>query len=172
MPQNLKTDPSIESDDLPILSREEEALVEAIASGAGNAEAYRIAYDAHGYNANALAVRASRKIASSKIQRHLRALQSVGLAKASLSREDRIKDMLSLAQRAEDKGNFGAAYQAHNAVNALLGLNVERFEDVTQRTDAVQTLKEIARDHGNDLAASLAAKAGIEWNAPADTTKH
>ncbi len=171
MPQNLKTSPQRCDDDLPILSPEEERLVEAIASGKGHAEAYRIAYDADGYNANSLAVKASRKIASAKIQRHLRAVQSVGLAKIGLSREDRIRDRLAFAARAENAGNFGAAHAAHDAVDTLLGIKVERYEDVTQRIDSVAMLKEIAQA-SPELAASLAAQHGIEWSTPADATKH
>lgn len=172
MPQNLKTAPESDDDELPLLSAEEEALVEAIAAGHGNAEAYRIAYRADGYSPNALAVAASRKINSPKIQRHLRALQATGLAKTSLTRDARIKDRLAFAARAERAGNFGAANGAHDAVDKMLGHMIDRVADVTA-SDPMQTLKDIAQ-HQPDLAASLAAQAGIPWDADQDakSTRH
>lgn len=161
MPQNLKTKPDSSDDELPILTTEEERLVELLTSGnVGHSEAYRIAYEADGYGANALAVKASRKIASAKIQRHLRAIQSVGLAKIGLSREDRIRDRLAFAARAEHAGNFGAAHAAQEAVDGLLGLKIERYEDVSKSTDPADMLRQIAKDQP-DIAASLAAQAGI-----------
>lgn len=164
MPQNLKTTPASEIDELPLLSQEEERLVELLTSGKGNAEAYRLAYGADGYNPNSLAVKACRKIASPKIQRHLRALQAVGLAKLGLTREDRIRDELAFAQRCEDAGNMGAAGQARDRINQLLGLKVDRFADVTESTsDPVAILKDIAASDPK-VAEQLAAKARIDWS--------
>lgn len=170
MPQNLKTDPAPAADDLPELSREEEQLVELVASGMGNSEAYRMAYGAQGYGANALAVQASRKIAQAHIQAHLRALRAVGHAKLGLSYEDRIKDELAFAQRAEDAGNFGAAGQARDRINKLAGLYVEKVQDVTDH-DPHRTLKQI-EEVNPDLAASLAQQHGIDWKADETATKH
>ena len=169
MPRDLKTEP--QTDDVAdTLSVEEEKLVELLSAGKGNAEAYRLAYGADGYSPNALAVRASRKIAEPKIQYHLRKLRSVGLANLSLSFEDRIRDEMAFAQRAENEGNFGAAGQARDRINKLAGLYVEKVQDVTG-VDPVQTLKDIAQ-HQPDLAASLAAAHGIPWKADEGATKH
>jgi hypothetical protein len=167
MPQNLKSSPSTALDDLPILSVEEEAFVQAIAIGKGHSEAYREAYGAHGYNANSLKVAASRKAASPKIQRHLRSLQSVGLTNISLTREDRIRDELAFAQRAEDAGNYGAAGQARDRVNQLLGLKVERFEDVTAvNTDPIEALRNIEREYGAETARKAAQRLNMPWPIP------
>lgn len=161
MPQNLKSKPTPEFDELPILSAEEQRLVELLTEGkVSNAEAYRIAYDAVGYNAASLAVAACRKISTSKIQAHLRALQASGLANVSLNRDARIKARLAFAQRAENAGNFGAANGAHDAVDKMLGHMVERFEDVTKSHDPADMLRQIAKDQP-DIAASLAQQAGI-----------
>ena len=106
------------------------------------------------------------------LQSDLRAAQSVGLAKVGLTREDRIRDRLAFAARAEQAGNFGAAHAAQDAVDTLLGIKVERFEDVSQRLDVEQTLQDIARSAGPEVAAALAAKHGMEYSPPADATKH
>lgn len=171
MPQNLKTKPAADLDDLPILSAEEQRLVELLAEGkVSNSEAYRIAYSADGYNAAALAVAACRKISSAKIQAHVRALQAVGLAKVALSRDDRIKARLAFAQRAENAGNFGAANGALDAVDKMLGHMVERFEDVTKNSDPADMLRQIAKDQP-DIAASLAQQAGIDIRDVDDTKR-
>jgi hypothetical protein len=169
MPQNLKTD-AIDLDELPPLSAEEERLVELVANGTGNSEAYRLAYGANGYNANSLAVKASRKIAEPKIQAHLSALRSVGLAKIGLSYEDRIKDELAFAQRAESAGNFGAAGQARDRINKLAGLYVEKVQDITDH-DPQRTLRQIAEVQP-ELADQLAVQHGIDWKPNEGATKH
>lgn len=168
--QNQKTEPNPELDDLPLLNAEEERLVELIAGGEDNSAAYLRAYNATGYSKAALHVRACRKVAEPKIQQHLRALRSVGLAKAQLSLAERLKDEMAFAQRAENAGNFGAAGGANDRVNKLLGLYVEKIQDVTS-FDPVETIKEIARTQP-ELAASLAREHGIEWTAPTSATTH
>lgn len=161
MPQNLKTKPATDLDDLPLLSVEEERLIELLTEGkVPDYEAYRTAYDATGYNPAALRVAASRKIASPKIQAHLRALQAVGLHNIALTRDARIKARLAFAQRAENAGNFGAANGAHDAVDKMLGHMVERYEDVSKTSDPADMLRAIAKDQP-EIAASLAAQAGI-----------
>lgn len=173
MPRHKKTKPADAPAELPVLTPQEERLVELVIDGVGNSEAYRIAYDANGYNANSLAVRACRKIASPTIQAHLRAIQAVGTAKLTLTREQRIRDRIAFAARAEHAGNFGAANGAHDAVDKMLGHMVERFEDVTQReADPVDTLRAIAQKHP-EIAASLAAEKNIAWDKINDrATKH
>lgn len=168
MPQNMKTDPSEEEQELPILSPQEEALIEAWASGLGQADSYRKAYGAEGYGKNSLAVRACRKFAEPRIQAHLRAMQANGLAKIKLSLQDRLSAELAFAQRAEDKGNFGAAGQAHDRVNKLLGLYVEKVQDVTDRADVHRTLREIA-ELSPEVAQQLAASAGIDFKHQSET---
>lgn len=156
MPQNLKTKPTADVDDLPMLSAEEQRLVELLAEGkVSNSEAYRIAYEADGYNANSLKVVACRKIASPKIQAHVRALQGAGLANVVLTRDARIKARLAFAQRAESAGNFGAAQGAHDSVDKMLGHMIERHEHTIERTaDPADLLREIA-------ASSPSAAAGL-----------
>jgi hypothetical protein len=172
MAQNQKTKPfDTDESGLPVLSAEEEKLVELVSDGKlTQSDAYATAYDAHGYSPAALAVRACRKIAEPQIQAHLRSLRAVGLAKAGLSLEQRIKDEQAFAQRAEDAGNFGAAGGSHDRLNKLLGLYVERHADVTAH-DPVETLREIAKD-APEYAAQLAAEHGIPWKADEGATKH
>lgn len=167
----MKTEPREDEGDLPLLSAEEERLVEAWAAGHNQTTCYKMAYGADGYAAASLAVRACRKFAEPKIQQHLRALQASGLAKTKLSLEDRLSAELAFAQRAENAGNFGAAGGANDRVNKLLGLYVDKVQDVTDRTDAHRTLEEIAA-HAPELAASLAAANGIDWKPSQEQTRH
>lgn len=170
MAQNQKTDPTDEPAELPVLSTEEERLVEAVISGQDNCEAYRTAYGAEGYSQAALKVRACRKIAEDKIQQHLRVLRSVGLANLGLTVAARVEAEAAFAQRAEDAGNFGAAGGANDRINKLAGLYIDKVQ-VTDQFDPVRTLNEIAK-HSPDLAASIAAEKGIEWGKPEHETAH
>jgi hypothetical protein len=159
--QHKKTSPKPAADnDLPRLSVQEQALVEALGQGDDNCAAYRKAYGAEGYSPAALRVQACRKVAEPKIQAHLRALRSVGYANARLTLEQRLEAELAFAQRAEDAGNFGAAGGAHDRVNKLLGYYVDKL-DVTVH-DPLETLREIA-ELSPELAHQLAQQAGIDW---------
>lgn len=160
MPQNQKTQPREQEDELPPLSAQEEKLVEAVMQGMNNSDAYRTAYGASGYSLPALHVKACRKVGSPKIQAHLRAIRAVGVAKIGLTVQDRIAAEAAFAQRAEDAGNFGAAGGAHDRINKLAGLYVDQIRDVTEKHDPAQTIREIAQ-HAPELAASLAAVHGI-----------
>lgn len=172
MPQNQRTEPR-EDSDLPILSEQEERLVEAWARGDKQKDCYRYAYGAEGYSPEALAVRACRKFAEPRIQAHLRALQATGLAKIGLTREDRLAQELSFAQRAEDAGNFGAAGGANDRVNKLLGLYVEKYQEVqAEADDPHRTLDKLAKEQGVDKALQLASIAGITSWKPEDATRH
>lgn len=145
-------------------------MVELIAGGADNTAAYLQAYNATGYSRPALQVRACRKVAEPKIQIHLKALRSVGLAKAKLSLDERITAEIAFAQRAEDAGNYGAAGGAQDRINKLLGLYVEKVQDISDH-DPIRTLRQIA-ETSPQLAADLATQHGIEWGADQGATKH
>lgn len=170
MPQNQKTAPATAAEELPVLSVQEERLVEALVNGADNCEAYRAGYGAEGYSAAALRVRACRKVADPKIQAHLRSLRAIGFANVGLTLAARIEAEAAFAQRAEDAGNYGAAGGAYDRINKLAGLYVEQVRVVNDRVDPVQKLKQIA-ERSPDLAAFLAAKHGIELP-EAGATKH
>lgn len=171
MPQNQKTAPRKEDDDLEPLNAQEEKLVEAVLAGEDNCAAYRAGYGASGYSPAALRVKACRKIGSPKIQAHLRALRAVGAAKIGLTIEDRIAAEAAFAQRAEDAGNFGAAGGANDRINKLAGLYIDQVRDVTERHDPAQTIRDIAK-HAPELAASLAAQHGISLDLTEGATKH
>jgi hypothetical protein len=161
MPQNMLTEPESEQDvgELAPLSPEETRFVEALAVRSSNVDAYREAYGAEGYSAAALRVQACRKAGEPKIRAHLKLLRANGLANARLTLNDRIEEELAFAQRCEDSGNMGAAGQARDRVNKLLGLYVEKVADVTEH-DPARTLAEIAQ-HSPEYAAELAKQHNI-----------
>lgn len=169
--QNQKTDSisSVSIDELPPLSVDEQRLVEALGQGDNNTEAYRKAYGASGYSPASLHVRACVKVAEPHIQAHLAALRAVGFDKAVISLQHRIEVELAFAQRAEKAGNFGAAGGAHDRVNKLMGLYIERLE--VSAADPLETLRQIA-SVSPALAAQLAAAQGIEWSQEPATTTH
>lgn len=162
--QNQKTDciSSVDIDELPQLSVDEQRLVEALGAGDNNIEAYSKAYGKSNYSPAALRVAACRKVAEPKIQAHLIALRSVGFTNARLTLQDRLESELAFAQRAESAGNFGAAGGAYDRLNKLMGLYIERLE--VSAADPLETLRQIA-SVSPALAAQLAQAQGIEWQA-------
>lgn len=170
MARDRKTAPAEQPDKLPELTVPEQKLIEALADGCSNTEAYRRSYGQNDNSDASLHVLACRKVAEEKIQAHLHALQQVGLTKAKLSREQWIEMMLSAAMRAETSGNHGAAATYRTAVGKSLGYQVEKTEDVTQH-DPLQTLSEIAQ-YSPELAQSLAKQSGIQWQATDEDTVH
>ena len=168
--QNQKTEPvEIDISDLPALSPQEQIFVEALGQGDDNCAAYRKAYNASGYSAPALRVRACRKAAEPQIQKHLDALRAVGFASARLTMEARLEEELAFAKRAELAGNFGAAGGAHDRINKLMGLYVERIEATTKH-DPLAALKEIAT-LSPDIAQQLAIQHGINWHSDKPETR-
>lgn len=163
MPQNMLTDEQepIDMSELEPLSAQEQAFVEALGQLSNNTEAYRRAYGAGSYSSAALRVQACRKAAEPKIQAHLKVLRAQGLANARLTMSDRIEDELAFMQRCEDAGNMGAAGQARDRVNKLLGLYVEKVQDVTDY-DPQRTLAEIAVA-SPELAIELAKQHNIPF---------
>lgn len=173
MAQQQKTEgaeiPDIEA--LEPLSPQEEKFVETLAQTGNNTEAYRAAYGAEGYSPPALHVKACKKAAQAKIQAHLRVLRRVGLDKAGLSLKERVEDERAFMQRCEDAGNFGAAGAARDRINKLLGLYVEKRQEVPAE-DPRTTLDEIARINP-DYARKLAEQEGIkDWQPVEGGTVH
>lgn len=163
--QNQKTESYQHDDELPPLNLEEQSLVEMILAGKSNTDAYLIAYNAIGYQRASLMVKACRKVAEKHIQAHLRAIRAVGTDKARLTLEDRLVSELAFAQRCEDAGNMGAAGGTYDRINKLMGLYVERFEDISIM-DPLQTLASIAQ-HSPELALKLAKENNITLALPA-----
>lgn len=159
--QNQKTESYQIPDNLPILTPEEETYRDELYLGTNQVEAYRKAYGAEGYSLPALQVRACRKAADPKIQAHLRAMQSVAVAKSALSSLECVADEMAFAQRAENAGNYGAAGAARDRRNKLLGHYTEKL-DVTV-TDIADELKELAKI-SPELAKAYADKEGITWH--------
>lgn len=167
--QNQKTEPVEYSE--RELSAAEDKFVELLATTDNQTEAYLVAYEAHGYSKPALRVAACRKASEPHIRAALCRLKANGLTNSGITLEQRIKDEQAFAQRAEDAGNYGAAGGAHDRLNKLLGLYVEKVQDVTKENDPVATLREIAT-HSPELAASLASHHNIPWKADEGATKH
>jgi hypothetical protein len=140
---------AMQDDELPLLNAAEAAFVEAIGSGDNNIEAYRKAFGAGGYNPNALRVEACRKAASPRIQVHLRHLRAAGLARASVTLQQRIEEEYAFAARCEAANNWGAAGCTYDRLNKLCGLYVDKAEIVLTSTPE-QTLRELASMIGED----------------------
>lgn len=161
--QNQKTAPTKTDISELDLSPQEQVFAEQCAINGNQSEAYKKAYGAGGYAAPSLHVKACRKAAEPKIKAYIASLRSAGAARGRISIEQRIEEERAFAVRCEQAGNMGAAGGAHDRINKLLGLYVERHEQVTT-DDPMQALAAIAKEYGEETARQLAVKQGINWH--------
>lgn len=115
-------------------------------AGATQVKAYRTAFDTKASD-SVVAVDACRLWNSPKFSLIRAALMSTVRERAARSLEYRIAEMESFAERCEANGQFGAAFQARQAVGKLEGHYVDKKE-ITHKSDreALDALKAIAAD--------------------------
>jgi hypothetical protein len=74
-----------------------------------------------------------------------------------------------IREAAMESGNIGAAVAAEQTRGKVAGHHVERIMEIP--AEPADTLRTIAQ-HQPELAAQLAAQAGIPWTADEHATKH
>lgn len=172
MTQRKKTEPDQDySADLPDLNERQSKFVEAVLRGMNSTEAYRTAYDTDGMAPNTIWSAASRLRSDAKVSLWISAARKNGLGTASLTLDSHLQELERLKAIAIETGNVGAAVQAEQLRGKAAGHYVEKHQDVSNITDPVQTLREIAKE-SPELAASLASQHGIPWIADEGATKH
>jgi len=159
MPQQKKT-PPIDATELPDLTAQQLAFVEAIVSGKTATQAYRMAYDCSGSSSNTIWCEASKLRNDPRVAQWVDASKIAGLGSTKITFERHIAELERLKVLCEKSGNMGAALGCEQTIGKAAGLHIDRVQEVP--LDPVQTLKDIARDQP-DIAASLAAQAGIPW---------
>ena len=170
MAQRQITKP-IEEPELPDLSEADQEFARLIALGKGSlTDAYRATHDCASWQQASIWAQASRHRSNPKVQAWIDAFRSAGVGASGVTYERHVAELERLKKLSIASGNMGAAVTCEQTIGKAAGLHIDRVQEVPH--DPVQTLKDIAQQHGDEFAAQLAAQAGIEWNAPADTTKH
>lgn len=132
--------------ELPDLTDQQKAFVDAILAGKTASDAYRGAYDcAKTSNAvvwkEACILRNNRKVAV-----WLAAARKAGLGASTVTLSDHIKELERLREIALDSGNVGAAVQAEQLRGKAMGHYVDRVEtaDVTDIRSELEELRKIS----------------------------
>jgi hypothetical protein len=105
------------------LTAKQEAFCQAIADGMGQADAYRIAYDAEGMKDNTIYVRASELMNEGKIKVRVADLKKALSDKQLWSREMSVKGLVAAYRVASDGKNASGMTGAIKELNAMHGYN-------------------------------------------------
>jgi hypothetical protein len=165
------TDVDIEAEELPELTPQQQEFVRHILAGKTASDAYRLAYNTENMLTRTVWAEASRLRNDQKVSAWLAVARKAHLGTAVLTKDQHMQELERLREIALRSGNVGAAVQAEQIRGKVAGYHVDRVQDVTDKTDIVGTLREIA-EHSPELAASLAAQHGIAWKADEGATKH
>lgn len=172
MAQRKITEPGQDlSADLPDLTANQMKFVEGMLKGMSASDAYRSAYDTDNMGQNSIWVEASRLKSNPNVSLWLAQARKNGLANATVTLDGHLQELERLKAIAIETGNVGAAVQAEQLRGKAAGHYVDKHQDVSQTTDPIQTLREIAKT-SPELAAQLAAEHQIPWTADEGATKH
>lgn len=171
MPRDKKTATAkVDADGLPELTERQMEFVRLILDGKGVSEAYRLAYNTENMAPNTIWGAASRLHADTGVAAWLSAARQACLGTHVVTLRDHQNQLERLREAAMATGNYGAAVQAELARGKVAGHHIDRIQEVP--ADPHDTLKALAIT-APDLAAQLAAAAGIPWaTADEHATKH
>lgn len=105
------------------LTNKQEKFAELIASGEGQSEAYRKAYDAQAMNDNVISVEASKLMANPKITLRIKELREPVINKTHKTLENLLAELDELKQAAMAKEQYSTAVNAVMGQAKLLGLD-------------------------------------------------
>lgn len=171
MPRRKITKPiALNVDDLPELTAQQEEFVRLVIGGKTATDAYRAAYSTENMADRTIWAQASRLNAHPSVVAWLSAARQACIGTHIVTLAGHQQQLERLREIAVQTGNVGAAVQAELARGKVAGHHIERIQEVP--ADPHDTLKTLAQT-APDLAAQLAAAAGIPWTqADEHATKH
>lgn len=170
MAQQKKTD-QFEVGELPELTPQQSEFVRHVLAGKSKSDAYRLAYNTENMQVNTIWARASELSHNSKVEVWLTAARTANMGAGMVTLESHLSELERLREIALKTGNVGAAVNAEVSRGKAAGLHVDKIQDITRENDVVGTLREIAQ-YSPELAADMAAKHDIPWQADEGATKH
>jgi phage terminase small subunit len=105
------------------LTAKQEAFAQAIADGMGQADAYRMAYDAEGMKDNTVYPKASRMMNEGKIRARIDELKSQVVEKQLWTREMSVKGLIQAYRIAQDAKTSTGMTAAVKELNVMHGFN-------------------------------------------------
>ena len=105
------------------LTAKQEAFAQAIADGMGQADAYRMAYDAEGMKDSTIYPKASRMLSEGKIRARVDELKSLVVEKQLWTREMSVKGLIQAYRIAQDAKTSTGMTAAVKELNVMHGFN-------------------------------------------------
>jgi hypothetical protein len=127
------------------LTAKQEAFAQAIADGLGQADAYRVAYDAEGMKDNTVYPKASRMMNVGKIRARIDELKAQVAEKQLWSREMSVKALV----QAYREGSGAVKVSAVKELNAMHGYNEPSKLNITGSM-VTRIIREVADDNAKD----------------------
>ncbi len=127
------------------LTAKQEAFAQAIADGMGQADAYRMAYDAEGMKDNTVYPKASRMMNEGKIRARVDELKSQVAEKQLWSREMSVKALV----QAYREGSGSVKVSAVKELNAMHGYNEPSKLSITGNM-VTRIVREVTDDNAED----------------------
>ena len=149
-----------DSDDLPLLTRKQEAFVKGILEGKTATEAYRAAYDCSGMAEPTVWAEASRLRAHYKISAWLRHYQRIGMDEARLTLQEHLAELARGRELALELGQASAAVQAEHYRGKAVGLYEERV-NITATVSDADLLAAIEGIFGDEVARVIGLQLGV-----------
>ena len=131
------------------LTAKQEAFAQAIADGLGQADAYRMAYDAEGMKDSTVHPKASRMLSEGKIRARVDELKAMVVEKQLWTREMSVKGLIQAYRVAQDAKTSTGMTAAVKELNNMHGFNEPTKLSITGSM-VTRIIREVADDNAKD----------------------
>ena len=131
------------------LTAKQEAFAQAIADGMGQADAYRMAYDAEGMKDSTVYPKASRMMNEGKIRARVDELKSQVVEKQLWTREMSVKGLIQAYRIAQDAKTSTGMTAAVKELNVMHGFNEPTKLSITGNM-VTRIVREVTDDNAED----------------------
>jgi hypothetical protein len=131
------------------LTAKQEAFAQAIADGLGQADAYRIAYDAEGMKDSTVYSKASILMSDGKIRARVDELKSMVVEKQLWTREMSVKGLIQAYRIAQDAKTSTGMTAAVKELNVMHGFNEPTKLSITGNM-VTRIVREVTDDNAED----------------------
>lgn len=148
-------------DDLPILTPEQEIVIDCLASGVGNVETFRKAFPNSKANNSSAGILISKMKSEGNVSLWFKRLKEENLIFQSVNYAGHLNELARLRDGARAEKQYSAAVKAEESRGKVGGLYVEQVKDVSlQQTDQAMAaiIEALGETAGRAIAASLGLK--------------
>lgn len=131
------------------LTAKQEAFAQAIADGMGQADAYRMAYDAEGMADSTIYPKASRMLNEGKIRARVDELKAKVVEKQLWTREMSVKGLIQAYRIAQDAKTSTGMTAAVKELNVMHGFNEPTKLSITGNM-VTRIVREVTDDNAED----------------------